>query len=118
MPKKRDQNQVMPTSNTTISPNELFAPCIVPSLASSTVPPCPASSDSELPASGVPAGMAVVRVVTPMLGMKLVVGDAGGFVTAAEPDVEKKYPTGSVGQGRVTTLFGVAVPSTLVIGLP
>ena len=108
----------MPTSSTTISPNELFAPCVVPSLASSTVPPCPTSSESGLPASGVSTGMAVVRVVTPMLGLKLVVADGGGFVTAAEPEVEKKYPTGSVGQGRVITLVGVAVPLTLVTGLP
>lgn len=63
-------------------------------------------------------GIDVVRVVTPILGIKLVVADAGGFVTAAEPDVEKKYPIGSVGHGRVTMFVGVAVPSTLVTGLP
>lgn len=107
-----------PTSSTTISPSELLAPCLVPSLASSTVPPFPASPESGLVAPDVPTGTAVVRVVTPKLGPKLGVAEVGGFVMTPDREVEKKYPTGNVGQGRVTTFVGVAVPSIFVTGLP
>lgn len=107
-----------PTSSTTISPSELFAPCLVPSLASSTVPPSPSSCESGLVAPDVPTGMVVVRVVTPTLGPKLGIAEVGGFVTTPDREVEKKYPTGNVGQGRVTTFLGVTVPSIFVTRLP
>lgn len=113
------QNHMTPTSSTTINPSELFAPCLVPSLASSTVPPSPASPAPALAAPAVPTGTAMVRVVTPTLGPKVVAADkAGGCVTTPERDVEIKYPTGNVGQGSVTTFVGKAVPSICVTGLP
>ena len=112
------QNHMTPTSSTTINPSELFAPCLVPSLASSTVPPSPASPAPALAAPAVPTGTAIVRVVTPTLGPKVVAAEAGGCVTTPERDVEIKYPTGNVGQGSVTTFVGKAVPSIFVTGLP
>lgn len=61
--------------------------------------------------------MAVVHVVTRLLGLRAVVGEADWFIAAPDPDVEKKYPTGKVGQGNVTVFVGPAVPLIFVIGL-